>query len=654
MREPKRAATRRRSEAAAPRGSNATALRGPAPSRSAAGAWVVVLALAASAEALHLGWFADDFHFLDVARRLPLWRVLDGAHGLYPWYRPLSREVFFALLAPLGGLAPLAAHFANLAAVATIAWLLLQLARRLAGERAAPVAVALFVTCEWTRFLAAWASGFQDLLAAMLVLFALHDHAEGRNRRVALWVLLAPLAKETGFLAFPLVVLDAALIGRERRPRGWMALPALAWITAAALHVLARLSWTGAGRGAALEGTAPDIPGALLQVVAGFIQTRMPSGGASPALAVPLALAALAALATWAAWPRPRAAAMSVGRPPAGALGFAALATALGLAPLVAGAALHLTLANPYYAFPAVPFLGLLAAVIVARLPRGVAPAAAWAMPALVAWNVLALRYQPPAPLEESTWVFHRWDWREAERLQVVSTRLSADLRAALGARPESLVVLYGGLSTGCFFQSEDGPATRVALDDPTVRSWYINGVPVLVEPGRFTVLTFDPLAKRLERGSLPASERLRAAATAIFRGQPGTAWAFASWADSGDSGPDREYARAAARLLSRGAAEFRAGLVSGGLADSAGARPAELAAREFPSDPALKAAYQRVLEGPLEASRHAALAESLLSRGYAVAGGFELRVAITLDPSRAADAARLAALLQADRRGAP
>jgi hypothetical protein len=35
------------------------------------------------------------------------------------------------------------------------------------------------------------------------------------------------------------------------------------------------------------------------------------------------------------------------------------------------------------------------------------------------------------------------------------------------------------------------------------------------------------------------------------------------------------------------------------------------------------------------------------------VAGGFELRVAVTLDPARTADGARLRVLLEADARGA-
>jgi len=163
-------------------------------------------------------------------------------------------------------------------------------------------------------------------------------------------------------------------------------------------------------------------------------------------------------------------------------------------------------------------------------------------------------------------------------------------------------------------------------------------------------VLTFDPVGKRLVAGAMPPSERLRSAATAIFRGDAGGAWAYASWADSADyEAPDRAYARAAARLIAGGAAGYRAALAAGGLADSMGDRPAALAAAEFPGDPGLRAAYTAVLRAPMSAVPHAALAARLIQLGFRVAGGFELRVATALDPGRARERAALEALLRAE-----
>jgi hypothetical protein len=625
------------------------ARRGPASgARFAAPALTAALAAAAGADALRIGFFADDFHFLDVARRVPLLRALGGAFGIYPWYRPLSRELFFALISKCGAAGSLAAHLASLACVVLIAWLLLRLASRIAGDALAPLAPALFVTYEYTRFLTAWASGFQDLLAVALVLLAILDHARGRNARSALWSALAPLAKETGFVALPLTLLYAFTIERERAPRRWMIAPALATLGAAALHLIVRLTWRGAGSTTVIHAGVADLPAAMRDVVVGFFG-RWAGPPAPATLGCALLAALAAALLLW----RARRAAPAAPLPAVGALAFAAIASAMGLAPMAAGAALRLTLANPYYAFPAAPFLCVLACVLVAAAPRTFRRIVALLLPPLVAWNVLALGIHPPSPLEPSAWTFHRWDWREAERLDVVSARLAADLRAALAQRPESLVVLYGGLPTGSFFQSEDGPATRVVLGDPSVRAWYINGVPQRVERGRFAVLMFDPAGMRLVADGMPPAERLRAAATAIFRGQAGTAWAYASWADARDEAqPDRAYARAAAVLLMDGAAPFRAALAAGGLADSLGARPVALAAAEFPADAPLRATYESVLRSPLDAARHGALADSLLARGYTVAGGFELRVAVTLDPARDVDAARLRALLEADASG--
>ena len=142
------------------------------------------------------------------------------------------------------------------------------------------------MTCEITRFLAAWASGFQDLLSTALVLLALLDRARARRGRAAIWIGLAPLAKETGFLALPLVLLYSVVIEGERRPRRWMIAPTLA----AAAAVAACTFWC-ASRGEAvaarpiIHATAADLPGALIGVLGGFL-------GSTPVLApVTMALA---------------------------------------------------------------------------------------------------------------------------------------------------------------------------------------------------------------------------------------------------------------------------------------------------------------------------------------------------------------------------
>src|SRR5262249_28228454 len=148
--------------------------------------------------------------------------LLLGQYGIWPWYRPLSREVLFWGLAHLGPIAAPAAHAVSLVCLFGAAWVLWQLAARVVGGRAALVAPALFVTYQFTKFVVAWASGFQDLLAVLLTLAAVLMHARGRPGRALSLAALAPFAKETGLVAGLLVVAWAVLCEGERRFRPWM------------------------------------------------------------------------------------------------------------------------------------------------------------------------------------------------------------------------------------------------------------------------------------------------------------------------------------------------------------------------------------------------------------------------------------------------
>src|SRR5580765_2630149 len=98
-----RRAAARRGTAPSRRPNRATS---SAPATRRGPAWriagIVALVLGAGAEVFRLGFFADDFHFLDVARRIPLARTLGGQYGIYPWFRPLSRELYFAVLVHAG------------------------------------------------------------------------------------------------------------------------------------------------------------------------------------------------------------------------------------------------------------------------------------------------------------------------------------------------------------------------------------------------------------------------------------------------------------------------------------------------------------------------------------------------------------------------
>src|SRR5262249_1104390 len=142
-------------------------------------------------------------------------------------------------------------------------------------------------------------------------------------------------------------------------------------------------------------------------------------------------------------------------------ISFAAISAALGLSPLVIGNAVGLAAPYEYYAFTAAPWLALLLARANASLPRAMATARVGA-PA--GWDALALGYRAPDLSSEDSWRFHNWDWPDVVRLSAVSRRLSDDVRENMAARPESVIVLYCDMPSGCYFQTEDGPATRESL----------------------------------------------------------------------------------------------------------------------------------------------------------------------------------------------
>ena len=226
----------------------------PAPNApSSAGAdqvrqvWFILFVGAALFGIQHIAFYADDYIFLDAARRMPVDSVLLGQHGIYPWYRPLSREIYFygALLAgPYGRLFTIAVS-ALTAGMA--AWCLYRIGGELGSKSGGALASTLFLTHSLTRFLTAWASGFQDLLSACLVLWAVYAELRGRSRLALGLAVLAPFAKETGIIAFPLLYL-----AERQQSKTWPSLKSVLRLAAAALavvliHLLVRSTWLTGG-----------------------------------------------------------------------------------------------------------------------------------------------------------------------------------------------------------------------------------------------------------------------------------------------------------------------------------------------------------------------------------------------------------------------
>jgi hypothetical protein len=334
---------------------------------------------------------------------------------------------------------------------------------------------------------------------------------------------------------------------------------------------------------------------------------------------------------------------------PSRAVLFLAGAAMLGLAPLVVGQWLRFTSPHAYYAFAAAPWLALLAGMALAALPGGVGLALTVAV---VGWNTLGLGYRRPDLNDPANWIFHRWDWPEAVRLSGVADRFADDLRRGLGGHPDSLVVLYRALPEGTFFQTEDGPAARLALADPTVRGYFINGAPYRLRSGRYEVMNFDQDSLHLVRTGIPSADRGPYGGSALASGEAGVAWAFAAYGDSAElSAFDGKYIRSAAALVAEGAAGYVRELRASGLDDSSLATAHRLSAAVLAEAPSVAEGLATVLQHPRDAAAHVLLADRFEMQRALVSAAMELRIAAALDPGRLDARFRLVDLLRRMKR---
>lgn len=608
----------------------------PLPPALIHSAWLVLL-LVLVADTFRIVFFADDFHMLDVARRVPLLDLLGGQHGIFPWYRPLSRELYFWLVAHAGPLELVLARALSLGAVALAAFQLRALGMRWFSPRAGVIAAVLFIGFGFTKFLLSWGSGFQDLLATALLLLAVREHTEQRGARALLWAVLACFAKETAALVFPLLMLHT-LMNRPLRSgrREWL-LQSVALVLVAAVHLLVRQTWHSGGRSAEVVRSASELAAALLRLLGGFLGPIDAPGPVTLGLAAVAMVASVLLVTQASAKPR-RAAADAPDRTPAL---FVVIATVAGLTPLLLGQAMGVVTASSYYAYSAVPWLCLLVAVVLAPLPQLVSVAA---VAVLVGGNTLALGYRAPDLSSESAWEFRDWDWNESMRLSAIAERYGEDLRTLLAARPESTVVLYSEMPVGAFFQSEDGPATRECLRDRSARSYWLNAPPYGLDPSRFALLSLDAGTKHLVPFQPDEQERSKLAASSVAAGEAATAWVYANVSEPGaDARFDFHYYAAAAALMGEGVAGARRELARIGLDDTTGAAPEHWATLAVgPSGP-LHAPMLAVLRRPLDARTHLALADVCRAANAMMFEAVELRYAVTLDPSLHSERLRLA-----------
>ncbi len=435
------------------------------PGRAAARELLPVLVAALLAwPGLFLGYVWDDFLFLKQVPIRSLRDLLPDPSA--PFYRPVSRQLYFTLLAAAGPAGAIVGHLVNLLLLAAVVLLLARLAARLAGPPAGTVAGLAFAALGVAPFLVAWVSGAQDLLAMLFLLAALHLELSGRSAAAWVAAALAVLSKETAALALPALALLPWVLGRGRGPLAraairYGAIAALWAVVHSGVHHLASSGSLVPGE-FGYDGLRH--PGHWLPFAGRYLLTLLnvpisrPAAVAAPRLlaAIPaLALAALALLA----W---RPAVESAARPSRPRTGRVLLFCALLALPALLASAMIIRACVPYYA--AFPALGTSIALGLLLGPRHAAVRVAF-LAAFLAAGVWARG----APLPE--------DFRSEDNLRATSDalrRVEAGLRTlhpGFPPRSRLLIAVNNPNTRRVYFHVYYYQAPRIWYQDRTLRS---------------------------------------------------------------------------------------------------------------------------------------------------------------------------------------
>ena len=450
--------------------------------------WVLGLALVLAAAAwihadsIRAPFFADDYLFLDQARGHSLIATLARPDPIGNYFRPVSRQIWFWLVAHASGESARAFHLLDLALFLAVVLLVARVARRRLPPQGALVAASVIAVHHAADVPVLWASGSQDLLAIGFALLAIDLHAAGRRGWAALPCALALLSKETVVFA-PLVAVAVARGPREP----WKRALGRAWPMFAALGAWA-IVWTATSARRPAIGLEARIepsgaPAALVHLLHTAVGLEWPSTDPVRALALPPAalLLALAGVAVVVFAPAGRSTARDRRLAPAGSAPEARRTRATGSDTVVAGAAWAVLGAIPvaavagiwsaYYYLFALGGIALLAGALVTRGPAWVA-----LLPVLVVGTLSeGARRLPEFATQRGAWTTQSHLNRHyLERGMVLSQRCLADLRQGRPTLPAASTLYFAALPAAMAFQSADGPLIRWAYRDSSLRSYYL------------------------------------------------------------------------------------------------------------------------------------------------------------------------------------
>jgi hypothetical protein len=304
------------------------------------------------------------------------------------FFRPVSRDLYFGVVA-LGGAKPFVAHSLSLLALLGTVALLVRVTSQLAGMRAGILAGLLFAGLGQVPVLVSWASGSQDLLAAFFILLAITFRIDGRNRLALAAASAAVLSKETALVLFPTLVLFDWIAGRKahRIQHAAIAYGAIALLWALIHPGLRHLLESGFRRGTtgylgmASEGS---IPSNLLKSLLTLVNVPVAKARWPDEHQVIFVLAALVAIVgVWLAY---RGGGRLASEKPLAPIRLAMVSLLLLIPPLLLAA----TLARnwfPYYAVMGGLGSAILFGTLLARAPISASMAAALVFLTLGVWS---------------------------------------------------------------------------------------------------------------------------------------------------------------------------------------------------------------------------------------------------------------------------
>jgi hypothetical protein len=309
----------------------------------------------------------DDYGFLVRALTFSPAHLLPDPSTLF--YRPVSRDLYFALLQTLSPRGPLLGHALNALALIVSSLLIVQIGTRCLGRREGALAGVYFAALGQIPLLVAWVSGAQDALAIVFTLAAMALECRRDHRGALVAAAVAVLCKETAVAALPALALTNLLFRRAPGDSKWgafdyMILGVLWGAAHPGIHHLAKNDFHGDEWG--YLGFADSFWASLVRYIP--LLANLPSPGLAvrwPGGLTGVAIAAVAVAIVTVCFLPVEPIGEAFDRPPRRR--FALAAGSLVILPLVASGALVRLWAPYYMVFPGIGVAWLLA-MMTARL----------------------------------------------------------------------------------------------------------------------------------------------------------------------------------------------------------------------------------------------------------------------------------------------